>query len=146
MTMGKGKTASIIQTLIRNSRDLTEISKDFTQIAPNYTLATFHKTRPLQGATSTVVDEMCAHMLLDTEKSVPVDADHVSMCQFSDADNPAFQMTSKFIRDTLKIRQGTVETTAVQDRLVTIGAERSRGGTEQKHHQHNYTTGAGCVH
>jgi hypothetical protein len=57
-----------------------------------------YETRPLADTGQLVVPMLSTRMFGHKQDEVPIDADHLSMCQFRDADDADFLMVSAFIR------------------------------------------------
>ncbi|GAB1317134.1 hypothetical protein MFIFM68171_07344 [Madurella fahalii] len=99
----KGRPSTLVEAMTQNSRGLTDISEDFVQIAPKYTIKTMYETQPLATTGRLVVPMMSTRMFGHKEDEVPIDADHISMCQFSDESDTDFFMVWNFIRKATEI-------------------------------------------
>ncbi|KAK0647014.1 hypothetical protein B0T16DRAFT_391337 [Cercophora newfieldiana] len=96
----KGKPSTLVADMTSNSRALTAISEDFVHIAPKYAIKSAYETRELATIKMLVVPKMSTQMFGGAgEDAVAVDADHISMCQFSGEDDVDFEMTWRFIRE-----------------------------------------------
>ncbi|KAK3689560.1 hypothetical protein B0T22DRAFT_362710, partial [Podospora appendiculata] len=82
--------SALVKAITKNSRDLAEISEDFCQIAPQYTIKSFYETLPWRDTNEQIVDKMSSLILIDSEIAEAVDADHLAMCKFADEDDPTF--------------------------------------------------------
>ncbi|KAH6843220.1 hypothetical protein B0I37DRAFT_214753 [Chaetomium sp. MPI-CAGE-AT-0009] len=91
--------STLVEAMTQNSRALTDISEDFVQIAPRYTIKTMYETKPLKGMKKPVVPKMSTRMFVPSEDEVPIDADHLSMCQFSDENDDDFIVVWGYIQD-----------------------------------------------
>ncbi|KAK3291347.1 uncharacterized protein B0H64DRAFT_331070, partial [Chaetomium fimeti] len=94
----KGRPSTLVEAMTQNARGLTDISEDFVQIAPKYTIKTGYETKPLESTGQLVVPVMSTRMFGHQQDEVGLDADHLSMCQFSDEGDTEFEMVWKLIR------------------------------------------------
>ncbi|KAK4223460.1 hypothetical protein QBC38DRAFT_487688 [Podospora fimiseda] len=113
---GKGKTSGLVQAIIQNSEDLREITEDFVELGPEFPIASYFETRPWPGTDKVIVDKTSSVTTLPGDTAVPVDGDHVSMCQFETADDDTFRDVCKRISKATNIQDEPVarETPAIR--------------------------------
>ncbi|KAI1150648.1 hypothetical protein F4825DRAFT_425661 [Nemania diffusa] len=104
----QGSKCKIIDVLSRNTDDLMEIDEDFRQLTTKYDIMNFFETRPMIGAKSLVVDKTSANLTYSAEfQSLPVDADHISICKFVDDVDPPFIEICRVIKEAVGIKANT---------------------------------------
>jgi hypothetical protein len=113
-TKTRGKPSTLVEAMTQNARGLSDISEDFVHVAPKYAIKTVYETLPLEAAGQVIVPMMSTRMFGHKQDEVPIDADHLSMCQFSHTDDVDFLMVSSFIRKTAggEVRRPTAATAA----------------------------------
>lgn len=95
---GFGKKCKMIDVLANNTDDLIEIDEDFCRMAPDYTIMNFIELRVMPGAKKPIVDKTSAVKTEGTDgECIPVDGDHITMCQFRSIDEDAFLKVCKVI-------------------------------------------------
>lgn len=100
----------LVDALISNSRDITEISEDFTHLTRRYAIFSFFETQSWPGTGAPIVDKLSSLMGLDHEDKVPLDVDHMTLCRFEDETDDGFQATEKRIRRAAQgFNQGAVK-------------------------------------
>ncbi|KAH6641226.1 hypothetical protein F5144DRAFT_590568 [Chaetomium tenue] len=98
----KGEPSTLVEAMTQNSRGLVDISEDFVHVAPNYAIKTVYETKKMKSTGQLVVPMMSTRMFGLQQEEMPIDADHLSMCQFSDKDDPGFEIVCSFIRKAIK--------------------------------------------
>lgn len=81
----------LTRAILANSNDLKEISEDFKNLAPRYSITSWYETECWPGTDRPIVDAFSARMQIPDETQLSVAADHLAMCQFEDADDGTFQ-------------------------------------------------------
>ncbi|EAQ86302.1 predicted protein [Chaetomium globosum CBS 148.51] len=98
----KGEPSTLVEAMTQNSRGLVDISEDFVHVAPNYTIKTVYETQKMKSTGQLVVPMMSTRMFGLQQEEMPIEADHLSMCQFNDKDHPGFELVCSFIRKVIK--------------------------------------------
>ncbi|KAI0423013.1 hypothetical protein F5X98DRAFT_323549 [Xylaria grammica] len=102
---GFGPKCRMIDVLGKNTTDLLELDEDFCRLINDYTIVNFFEQQPLAGTTKLIVEKWAATNTAGLEQ-VPVNADHLRMCQFQHAKNSTFLKICKVIRQAvLKARE-----------------------------------------
>lgn len=93
----KGRWSELVDSLTRNSSDISNICEDFRFLARRFAIVSFYETKTWPGTGALIVDKTSARMFLEHEEQVPLDADHLSLCRFESADDPGFRTTCWYI-------------------------------------------------
>lgn len=126
-TEARGKPSTLVEAMTQNARGLSDISEDFVHVAPKYAIKTVYETLPLAATGQLVVPMLSTRMFGHKQDEVPTDADHLSMCQFSDADDADFLMVSAFIRRATEgDMKRPISTTSAHRELEEVGVRRER--------------------
>lgn len=136
-TEAKGKPSTLVEAMTQNSRGLGDISEDFVQIAPKYTIKTMYETKPLATTGRLVVPMLSTRMFGHNQDEMPIEADHLSMCQFTDRDDPDFLLVSSFIREAT---EGEVTRVRHPIAATTLYMKPEKGVTGQQQNQANQTS------
>ncbi|KAK0729542.1 hypothetical protein B0H67DRAFT_524503 [Lasiosphaeris hirsuta] len=96
---GRGEMSPLVDALMRNSKDISDISEDFIFLSRKYALINFYETHVFPGTNKPIVEQMDATMRLDHENALPINSDHMNMCRFKDADDAGFQNTYRRIKE-----------------------------------------------
>ncbi|KAK0702414.1 hypothetical protein B0H67DRAFT_524214 [Lasiosphaeris hirsuta] len=83
----KGERAGLVDVLLRNSDELSAMNETFRQLTDHYDVSTFYERQNFQGTDAPIVSPTDAQVGLSYEKLVPVEADHLTMCQFFDTND-----------------------------------------------------------
>ncbi|KAI1172685.1 hypothetical protein F4777DRAFT_560506 [Nemania sp. FL0916] len=96
-----GSRCRMIDVLAKNTDDLLEIDEDFCQLRVRYRTVAFYEIRPLPEAKEVIVCKTSATgpMIADGFEALTVDADHIHMCQFENADDGTFKKVLQVIKD-----------------------------------------------
>ncbi len=101
-TAKKHKFAGLTKAIVAHSDDLKEISEDFRNLAPRYSITSWYETECWPGTSQPIVDISSARMLIPGERPKPVAADHLAMCQFEDAADETFQEVCESIQSAVE--------------------------------------------
>ncbi|KAI5837203.1 hypothetical protein DFP73DRAFT_569347 [Morchella snyderi] len=103
------------------SGTLMDLATNFVHRAPKLKITTFFENDPLGG--QVVVDEGSARMNLENERTVSLDADHLSICRFANrSDNVAITVLRRIKRTAEEI----VAEVAAEKALQKAAAEKAR--------------------
>ncbi|KAK4199523.1 hypothetical protein QBC40DRAFT_176104, partial [Triangularia verruculosa] len=97
----EGQLSGLVVALTRDARDLAEVNEDFVHIADRYPIFSFYETQEWEDTGACILSEQAARMFVDSEKGIPVGADHVEMCQIADPEDLTFVNICQCIEDAL---------------------------------------------
>jgi hypothetical protein len=98
----KGNWAGLTNAIVANSNDLMEISEDFCQLAERYPITSWYEMRNWPGTKQPIVDAASSRLEIETEHQLGVDADHLAMCRFENAEDGTFQEVCDRIHDAIE--------------------------------------------
>ncbi|KAF5533874.1 ankyrin repeat domain-containing protein [Fusarium phyllophilum] len=92
---------SFLEALTRDSKFLSVITDDFSQLLEKLYFISFFETRPLGNTRQIVVDRASATLGLgrEREKQIALDADHARICKFAHSDHPMYQQVEDNIAE-----------------------------------------------
>ncbi|KAK3900046.1 hypothetical protein C8A05DRAFT_17604 [Staphylotrichum tortipilum] len=93
----KGRHSELVDSLTRNSPDIANLCEDFRFLARRFAIVSFYENRMWPGTRAPIVDKTSALLFLEHEEPVPLDADHMNLCRFEDAEDQGFQTTCWYI-------------------------------------------------
>ncbi|KAK3349003.1 Alpha/Beta hydrolase protein [Lasiosphaeria hispida] len=96
---GRGEMSPLVDALLRNSKDICDISEDFIFLSRNYALINFYEAHVFPGTSKPIVEQMDATMRLDHETALPINSDHMNICRFKDSEDAGFQNTYRRIKE-----------------------------------------------
>ena len=82
----------------QNSSYLSDICEDFRFIARKFAIVSFYETEIWPGTRGPVVDRMSSCMYVEHEEQIPLEANHMDLCRFEDAQDPKFKLTCYYIK------------------------------------------------
>jgi hypothetical protein len=95
-----GPKCKMIDVLTKNTDDLIEIDEDFRQLSSKYAIVNFYETHIMEGAKSLVVDKTSANLTFSLDfQSLPVEANHISMCKFIDDSDEPFKAVCRVVEE-----------------------------------------------
>ncbi|KAK4236387.1 hypothetical protein C8A03DRAFT_16968 [Achaetomium macrosporum] len=94
---GMGRPSRLVDSLARNSWDISNICEDLRFLARRFVIVSFYETEVWPGTNAPIVDMMSALMHLDNEERNPLEASHMDLCRFTGHDDAGFQLTSRYI-------------------------------------------------
>ncbi|KAI0532178.1 hypothetical protein GGR58DRAFT_507688 [Xylaria digitata] len=97
---GFGPKCKMIEVLGNNTTDLCELDEDFCRLINNYTIVNFIEMQPMPGTEKLIVEKADATKTAGLEQ-VPVNADHLRMCQFKHAKDSTFLKICKIIKQAI---------------------------------------------
>lgn len=103
---GLGRGCKMIDVLGKSTDDLTELDEDFNRLQDRFTIVNFLEQQNMPRAKKPIVDQTSAAKFPGAEV-VHASGNHVTMCQFKNAENGAF------VKVCWTIRQAVVSTAAV---------------------------------
>ncbi|KAI9857467.1 MAG: hypothetical protein M1813_008217 [Trichoglossum hirsutum] len=97
--VGTGTNKDLLSILRRDSKVLSDISRQFIDIGAKLQIRTFIETELLEYMNCLIVDKDSACLNLPNEKSTFIQANHKTMCKFSSADSQKYRPVWKAIRE-----------------------------------------------
>ncbi|KAF2968645.1 hypothetical protein GQX73_g4897 [Xylaria multiplex] len=94
---GFGPKCKMIEVLGNNTTDLCELDEDFCRLISNYTIVNFIEMQPMPGTDKLIVEKADATKTAGLEQ-VPVNADHLRMCQFKSIKDSTFLKVCKILK------------------------------------------------
>ena len=111
---GKGKAAALVNAIVRDSEDLSEIEEDFRQHTGKYKLVSFFETLAWPGTTAPIVDQTSARMMVE-HFAAPADGNHLTMCHFEDTNDPTFVQVCQLIEEVTGVPRSVPRPTDDED-------------------------------
>ncbi|KAH7140282.1 hypothetical protein B0J13DRAFT_477392 [Dactylonectria estremocensis] len=84
-TFGGSTNTRLVTDLRNNSETLRGITKSFVDRGKALQILTFYETEKMDNLNFMVVDKTSAVMNLPNETTIPISANHITMCKFSDS-------------------------------------------------------------
>ncbi|KAI0867936.1 hypothetical protein GGS24DRAFT_483831 [Hypoxylon argillaceum] len=93
-----GPECRMIAVLGKSTNDLTKLDGNFIRLQDRFTINNFLEQRIMKGARKLIVDQTSAAKFPGAGVE-SVDGDHITMCQFKDAQNNTFMKVCRIIRE-----------------------------------------------
>ncbi|MCJ1399212.1 hypothetical protein MMC11_002414 [Xylographa trunciseda] len=128
-TFGTSTNPQLLVDLTKESTTLMKISTQFIHRSKDLLIYTFYELDKIKGMNTLIVDKHSALLRLTNETSVPVQANHRTICKFSSVNSQAYQLVSNcIIESSNKIK----ETTALEtSQAKNLTSETEALGTQE---------------
>ncbi|KAK4171598.1 hypothetical protein QBC36DRAFT_391019 [Triangularia setosa] len=95
--------APLVDAITTSAPKLGKLCDDFVELTERYLIVTWYETVFWGNTKKCIVDQTSTRMMSGPDEvSLPVEADHVNVCRFSDKDDPTLQEILRFVRKALK--------------------------------------------
>lgn len=98
----RGRPSKLVDALVHNSSELSNISEDFRALARQFAIVSFYETEAWPGTHAPIVDRMSSAMFLDHEEQIPLEANHMDLCRFEGEADLKFWLVCRRIQQVAK--------------------------------------------